>query len=116
MKVNEAKRIGKLSDEILLFLVANHHSHVILDVSIKEEEIVLSVTTSKISPTNKEKLVSGLSVPRNLAIEEYGWELLGESEVSVELDLVGMCFDTFDLIETSEMDVIRLGRRFKTNP
>ena len=40
-------------------------------------------------------------------MEEYGWILMGESEISEELNLVGMCVDEFRM-ERIEEDFVMI--------
>ena len=47
------------------------------------------------------------SQKRDPAMEEYGWVLMGESEVSAELNLVGMCVDEFRM-ERIEEDFVMI--------
>ncbi|WP_423363433.1 hypothetical protein [Mycoplasma sp. P36-A1] len=95
MRLNEYKKIGKLSDEIITYFLKNNYHHINFDIAIEDERIILNIEINNIKAKEEKKIIESFDSRRNYSVEEYGWELLGESESSNELELVGMLFDRF---------------------
>lgn len=112
MKAHEYRKISKFVDEILLFLLVKDYQDINVDIKITDKKTTLKFDVDNLTDKTKEKLNKRLSRKRNTSIEEYGWELLGESDLSCELDLVGKCFDTYKLVENGTRSTIILERLY----
>jgi len=110
MRVNESKKIGKISDELVTYLVKNGYEDI--SYRIKKDESTLSVflEIADIKDVHEQALIYALDSQRNYDIEEFGWELLGESASANELELVGMLFDRFHYEKDNGVGKIRLVR------
>ena len=57
-----------------------------------------------------EKLLSSLTIPRQREVEQYYWQIGGESEFDSELTLVGMMTDKADVNYNNDILSINLER------
>ncbi len=68
-----------------------------ITVNIKEDEkkyiIYIKSDFKEFNDNEVERLIKRLNIPRQIEMEEYYWELTGESDVDTELTLVGMMTD-----------------------
>ncbi len=90
------KKIGKIIDELTTFLLKKKCNDIKIEIHKTTEQTQLIFNFK----FNDEKIITllddTLSQERDETLEEYGWELLGENDCSGELNLVGMCVDTFE--------------------
>ena len=68
-----------------------------ITASVREEEnqfiIILRSNFTEFSEKEVKRLVRRLNIERQVEMEEYYWELTGESDIDTELTLVGMMTD-----------------------
>lgn len=110
MKTNEYKKVAKLCDELLTYLLTKLYTHVNLDLQMEYHRATITLTVADLSQKDMQHIFEALSCKRNPSMEEYGWELLGGSESSNELELVGMCFNEFDYQNKDNLTIITLVR------
>jgi hypothetical protein len=115
MRVNESKKIGKISDEIITFLVHRGYEDINYHIAKNEEHIAITITVKDLTQADEKLIQDTLDSIRSLDVEEYSWELLGESSSSNELGLVGMLFDSFNFERVDDKAVIRLIRLLTIN-
>jgi|GEM_PF-460382 len=110
MRVNESKKLGKISDEIITFLFHKGYSEINYHIHKEEHVVTVSFTIDDLSFEDENMLKDTLDSKRSYDIEEYSWELLGESASSNELALVGMLFDSFHFVREGIQSTITLKR------
>ncbi|MFV0424855.1 MAG: hypothetical protein ACK5K7_04755 [Bacilli bacterium] len=105
------KKIGKIIDELTTFLLKKKCN----DIEIKVHKDTTNTQLTFQFQFNNSKILElleeTLSQERDECIEEYGWELLGENDCSGELNLVGMCMDSFDVEINDDIAKIFLTRK-----
>ena len=91
----EAKKISKILNEMVNFALRREATKV--DSSIENTEDLYKITVQasnlKTNINSIDTLKKYLNAPRQRAVEEYYWELTGESDTGSELELVGMMVD-----------------------
>ena len=94
MKHNK-KRISKIVDELINYLFSIGATDININIQERSEEYKIIITSNyKEGKDNKiNKLIKALNAPKIEEIEEYYWELAGESDVGSELHLIGMMVD-----------------------
>ncbi len=104
------KKNSKIVDELTTFLLKNGCNKITieLDYEIKKSTIVVKV--NNLSPDLIELLTQTCTQERDLSIEEYGWELLGENDFSAELNLIGMLIDEFNIKNKDKSSILTLTR------
>lgn len=100
--VNEKKKIGKMIDEVTTFFLKKGHYKLRIDLDYTKKFMVLRIHIPNLSANESEMITKCFSQKRDLTMEEYGWELMGESETSSELNLVGMCIDSFSFEDAED--------------
>lgn len=109
---HEVKKISKMVDELTTFFL--EHQAKSLDIKIdnlvdREVITVEAVALDDMALCIK-RLQRFLSYPRELEMEEYYWELAGETDSSEELGLVGTMIDEANIgydEEKIQLELIR---------
>lgn len=112
MNIHEQKKTCKIIDEFVLYLMRKGQKKVNVDINLdNENETIIKVKTNNLKPEVIDKLMKYINQERELEIEEYGWELMGESDVSNELELVGLLIDRLDIEFEGENCILILRRK-----
>lgn len=90
------KKIGKIIDELTTHLLKNNCNDIKIEINKDSTKTQLVFKFTFSDPKIISLLEDTLSQERDETLEEYGWELMGENDCSGELNLVGMCMDTFE--------------------
>jgi len=89
------KKIIVIADELLSF--CHHHGAKEFHLDITEGNdfvsLVINANLEKFSEPELESLRNRLGAPRRREVEQDYWELIGESESSCEMTLLGMLCD-----------------------
>ena len=113
MRLNECKKIAKSFDELITCFLTKKYKHIVTDINSFDDKVVVSVKVDDLSNEDSELIYQALNDKRNHSLEEFGWELLGESEDSTELELVGALFDEFELTKEGNITSIKLTRYYE---
>jgi len=112
MRVHEIKKVSKSFDELLTFLLMKEYDKIACEINFLDDKIIIILKIDNLRKEDCVILSEALSNERNESLEEFGWELLGESEDSTELELIGALFDEFELEIDNETTTIELTRYF----
>ena len=105
--INEIKKNGKIIDELVTFFLKKKYHQLKMDLNYSQEKTIITIFLGKLTDREFDLIKECFSQKRDRAMEEYGWVLMGESEVSSELNLVGMCVDEFRM-ERIEEDFVMI--------
>lgn len=108
--MQENQKICKIISEISLYILENVSGNLNVDVKELGEEVIITFVTDLIDPETKDFLMSQLSADRNIEIEEYGWELMGEGDSDDDLELVGNLINELSIQEENGKTIITLVR------
>lgn len=109
---NEIKKNGKIIDELVTYFLKKGHHQLRMDINYTKSQTIITIWLDHVAADELALIRECLSQGRDFAMEEYGWELMGESEVSAELNLVGMCIDEVEFDHVDDTIVaIKLIRR-----
>ncbi|MDK2917838.1 MAG: hypothetical protein PWQ37_571 [Candidatus Petromonas sp.] len=102
------KRIAKIVDELVTYFFSMGATDI--SINVKEEKgffkIILATNYLKKDEEKINKLIKYLKCAKQEEMEEYYWELTGDSDVDEELILVGMMTDEAELdIEEDKIEV-----------
>lgn len=102
------KRIAKIVDELVTYFFSMGGTDI--SINVKEEKgffkIILATNYLKKDEEKINKLIKYLKCAKQEEMEEYYWELTGDSDVDEELILVGMMTDEAELdIEEDKIEV-----------
>ncbi len=113
MKIKEAKKISKIVDELFLYFIKHGHPHINIDVKVATKSVVINMTIEDVEESILEKLNERINKKRELEVEEYGWELMGESDCSNELELIGLIIDDFKYTQENNLFILTFTRTRK---
>ncbi|SHJ53333.1 hypothetical protein [Paramaledivibacter caminithermalis] len=106
------KRIAKIVDELVTYFFSIGATDI--DINLKEEkeyyQISVKCNYSCKDQGKIDKLIKYLKCAKQEEMEEYFWELAGDSDVDTELTLVGMMTDEAEIScndNTIEVNLIR---------
>lgn len=110
LSLHELKKGCKIVDEIALFLMRN--GHLDLNIAIKQEDksFFIEIITSSCSEELCNQMDAQINMCRELEIEEYGWELMGESDATNELELIGLLVDKLTIEHKNGKTIFRMVR------
>lgn len=96
---SEISKNGKIIDELVTFFLKKGHHDLKIAINYLETKTEITLCLKNLTSNERALLEECLSQGRDYALENYGWELMGESEESAELNLVGMCIDNYQIEE-----------------
>lgn len=97
--MRETKKAIKIISELMIYYSDMGATDLSIDFhtqkfnSEKEFEIIISGLVEDLTKENLTELRENLNTDRETQVEEYYWELAGESNSSREMSLVGMLID-----------------------
>lgn len=109
---HENKKISKMVDELTTFFLEHHPKSLNIKIQDLPDRGVITVEAEELDEMEEciEDLKQFLSYPREREMEEYYWELAGETDGSEELGLVGTMIDEATIGYDEEKVVIELIR------
>ncbi len=111
MKFKLEKSIRIINELIVFF---NNHGATDININfISNESNSNYIISAKINPLSQDDLLllsNTLNLPRQHEVEEYYWNLGGDSEDSSELDLIGMMIDNSTITYENDFLTINLIR------
>lgn len=108
--VNETKKIGKIIDEVVTYFLYRGHQDVKIDIKKDNQSTAITISMQKLPTDDIAEIRHQLEQKRDYAMEEYGWELMGECETASELMLVGLCINHVTIEEKDNQLLIQLIR------
>lgn len=101
---HEIKKVSKIIDEISTFCLKHGANTISMKVENKKKFFKLTFDMDCMDYKDKKVMVLKrlLSVPRQTEMEEFYWELTGESDHDTELSMVGMMVDEVEFIPKGE--------------
>ncbi|MCF7838187.1 MAG: hypothetical protein K9N49_06115 [Candidatus Marinimicrobia bacterium] len=96
---HEAKKISKLVDELLTYFLHHYNAAAEIEVTPGPDAYRLRMRFSGLTLNDDTlaRLRQRLQVKRQPELEDYYWQLAGESDDSNELMLLGMMCDRIEL-------------------
>ena len=110
MALHETKKNVKIIDEMLFYFVEKGFNDVTIDCHFNKIETVLEFTVCDKDRLLDECIKNDIYVERDAEVEEYGYELMGESDTASELQLVGMLIDSIDIKRNNDVIKVVLKR------
>lgn len=107
MKFKTEKNL-RIMNELVAFFYNLGCTDIHIDLSINNNisSFIIIGNISSIKDKDFESLKEALCVPRQHEIEEYYWNLIGESETGCHISLVGMMIDKCNI--SFENNILRL--------
>ena len=116
MSNQEIKIITKIIREISLFFLIHGHKELTIETRL-ESEVTLFIATIKHPKDNLlDKMKEKINRERELEVETYGWELVGDIDESSELEIVSLLIDDMTVEKKENHTVITLRRTNRYKP
>lgn len=105
----------KIINEIVTYFkkLGNQKIHIDFDSDNDKSSFIISGNIPNITNENLLELDKKLNSPRQPEVEEYYWQLSGESQLDCELTLIGMMIDTAKVEYTDGILTVELTRNEK---
>ena len=97
MSLHEIKKGCKIIDELILYIMKNGHRKMDLSIDKTSDVLKVIIKTDKMEDSLLEVMDKYINTERELEVEEYGWELMGESDAQSELGMVGLLIDKLEI-------------------
>ncbi len=93
---HEIKKICKIVDEMTTFLLRDDTDTVDFRIKKMDDRTIISIVDYNTRYTKKEvdDLIECFNVQRQREVEEYYWQLVGESDDELELTIIGVMIDS----------------------
>ena len=102
MSFHEIKKGCKIIDEIVLYIMKNGYRKMDISIDKTGADLKVIIVTDKMEEELLNVMDKYINTERELEIEEYGWELMGESDAQSELGLVGLLIDKLEIDNSLE--------------
>ncbi|MFH5881470.1 hypothetical protein [Liberiplasma polymorphum] len=106
----EIRIVTKIIRELSLFYMIHGYKQFNIDVKY-EDKVTYFVTT--ISPPKSDfiaRMKEKISREREMEVETYGWELIGDIDSKSELEIIGLLIDDMIVQEKEDKVIITLTR------
>lgn len=109
---HEMKKVSKIIDEITTYTLKNGATEI--DIKIKNTpdyfKLRFEIKNFTLSKDEYYNLLKALQSPRQMEIEEYCWELAGENDIDMGINLIGSMTDDANVEINGETTIIELFR------
>ncbi|MBA1336356.1 MAG: hypothetical protein HPY66_2791 [Firmicutes bacterium] len=114
MKHNK-KRIAKMVDELVTYMFSIGATDISINISDEVDSYRIRLESNYLNKYRKnlDKLQKYLNYDKQEEMEEYYWELAGDSDVDTELTLIGMMTDEAEIDYNDDRIKITLRRNKK---
>jgi hypothetical protein len=106
----EVRITTKIIRELSLFMMIHDYTDFQIALNVTENETLFTITLDHASDAFLNKMTEKISRERELEVETYGWELVGDIDSKSELEILGLLIDTIK-IEKNNKTVISLIRK-----
>ena len=93
------KRVSNIIGELTMFFFSIGATDIKIDLKDSDSAFLITLSCNYINEQEEKisKLIKALQCPKGEAVEEYYWGLAGNSDLDMELTLVGMMVDDFKI-------------------
>lgn len=107
------QRNARIAEELILFAYRYGAKNINLNINNEDSEILITLEATNVNLPFEilETINNLLSVPRCNEVEEYYWNLTGESDIDCELSVIGAMCDKFKITLNDNKLKIKLTRK-----
>ncbi len=107
----EMRIISKIIRELSLFHLLHGHADFTLRTKINEEETAFITTSERLKDEALKTVKEKIERERELEVETYGWELIGDIDDKSELEIVGHLIDELKIENTDTQTTLTFIRK-----
>ena len=108
--MQENHKICKIISELTLYILEHVSGNINVDIKEEEKRYIITIITDEFDEDSLKFINRRLVADRNYAIEEYGWELVGEGDSDDDIELIGSLVDESNIITQDGKTIITLIR------
>lgn len=107
------QRNARIAEELILFAYKYGAENINLNIKNNAHETIIAIEATNVNLDKEtiETITNLLNVPRCIEMEEYYWNLTGESDMDSELSLIGVMSDEVLINITSNILKIEIVRK-----
>ncbi len=111
MSKQEIKIITKIVRELTLFFMLYGHHQIGIETNYESDKVTFTVRLNTIDADVLKEVKQKISRERELEIETYGWELVGDIDSKSGLEILGHLIDDLETYEDREHVVLTFIRK-----
>ena len=111
MSTPEVKLITKIIRELSMFLLLHGYEQFSIETDKEKTLTTLLVKVETLDEETKNTMLEKLNREREIEVETYGWQLVGDVDSKSELEIVGLLVDTAEIKEENGHHVIEIVRK-----
>lgn len=112
MNKTEFRIQSKIIKQISLFLLMHGINHFAIELLTNHQDVTYIIKTPTIDEDIQKKLIEKLNNKRQIEVETYGWELMGDTDARTELDILGSLIDSIEINNHKDQTIIKLTRLY----
>lgn len=93
MALHEIKKNCKIINELLMYLMKNSLNQIDMHIDYRDDESIITFLVDECPSSVISHLAENLNKGRRYEFEGYYWELMGESDNTSQLSILGMLVD-----------------------
>lgn len=105
---------AKIIKQLSLFLMLHGVKDFNIEYHLQAERVVFVITVQELKSEFIERMKEKVGGQREIEVETYGWELMGDTDSQNELDILGSLIDEIDIQEVNNHHQITLTRQHQT--
>lgn len=110
MSFKERMKYAKINEEISAYLIDRGYTDLSININIKEEETLFTVTVEKQQEDLIEVFKKDLYCCREVELEAYGWDNLHAEDCVCTMNTLGMLVDNYEIRLDENRYIITLHR------
>jgi len=111
MSKQEIKIITKIIRELSLFLMMHGFKDFAIETKNTPDTTALIITMDHPKESFIAHMKEKLEREREMEVETYGWELIGDIDGKTELEILGLLIDTMEVKKEESKTIITLIRK-----
>lgn len=104
------QKICKIIEELSLYLMDMGIYNLNIDIKQDDDKDVLTFSFNECNDEVKDFILSKIKGERDIEIEEYGWELMGEGASDDDLGIINALVDEINYDDNDNKTIIRMIR------
>lgn len=104
------QKSARIAEELILFCYKFYADKINLNIenNKKSTKIIIEAHGLKLSDETIFNIKKLLNIPRTLEMEEYYWNLTGQSDIDSELSIIGAMTDSAEVNYIKESEILRI--------
>ncbi len=115
MTKQEVKITAKIIKEITLFLYTHGYSNFEFQTYRKKEDTYLIFKVKNFKDSLVKLIDEKVNRERELEVETYGWELMGDMDSNNELEILGLLIDNVEITTEDKFHIFTFYRKNRYN-